>query len=452
MIKEIQYTYNVINKTYSDLSLEDIVDGARPDLISFDIEVGNNANLPSFIKRYEDVKSQFNVDRPESEAIQQLTDQMLTSGYYANGVEYPVSESRIEYYADDYIEDASNSINETNLSLNDSSNGISPLNYAETVNNNLNDTDLIGETYSNPSLQSELEQDDQPFNIELNIPEPNQIPNVSSYLNDNVINNISENTEYNDSYSNFESIVNNKSNIKDLITLNSSNLIRSSINESIGETKTSNYLNILKNGLTPGLSPLNTSTLSLDSNTAIDNINNSSSFKSIINDYKDSINTNKIDSFSSLTSIPGTIKTENMNTSYVKDLGVTRDNISIKEDKSVSVNNLNSMDTSSNYSNNSSNSSNSLSTNSSNSSNNLSTNSSNSSNSLSTNSSNINSENIKVTELSNTNTSSDNSTKNESQSMTRSVGYNQSDLSPLENRLKRIERILMGPLDVKIIE
>ena len=191
MFKPIQYTYNVINKTYSNVSLDDIVDGEPPSLISFDIEVGNNLNLPSFIKKYGNIESQFGIDDPENIAISKLSDQMLSYGDYIEGIEYPKTGTEISYFEYDNAETLSNSINEDNSIFNNSVDSvISPLNQAEYASEDISSSDLIGETYINPTINSEIDQIDQPLSIELNAMSPDSLSPLNSYLESNTFNKV----------------------------------------------------------------------------------------------------------------------------------------------------------------------------------------------------------------------------------------------------------------------
>lgn len=428
MFKPIQYTYNVINKTYSNVSLDDIVDGGSPSLISFDIEVGNNLNLPSFIKKYGNIESQFGIDDPENVAISKLSDQMLSSGDYIDGIEYPKTGTEISYFEYDNAETLSNSINEDNSIFNNSVDSvISPLNQAEYASEDISSNDLIGETYINPTINSEIDQIDQPLRIELNAMSQDSLSPLNSYLESNTFNNPLSKVIYGDSYSSLESIINNQSNVKDIMSLNDSKIFNSSINESTKYNSSSDvYSNIIDSNLT-NLNPFVIPDTKYDINNSSDAINNILKNNSTVNDYKDSISSYNSDSSLKLLSEPGSIKNELMSKSYVKDIGVSKDVISIKDEKSIASNSSNQNNESTEYSNSGS-----------------------SSNVSNTNTSNINNKDVKVTESSNIN--SDNSSNTESQTLSKSMRQGNIDITPLENRLKRIERILLGPLDVKIIE
>lgn len=426
MLKPIEYTYSVVNRRYEDLSLESFVNGKSPDLIEFDIKVDNNAGLPAYVKKYGNVQAQFGDMNPESTAVSQIESQMNSSGDFYNGIEYPPTGSEIQFEPVIELNESVNPINEVNVSTDESlDDGINPLNPSFRTEST-ESIDSISQLMSNPTLDSEVEENTPGISID--------IPELS---NQPIINNTEDSSSILNTVNN--SVINNSDVINDESSINSPNY---SIMSNALEYK-SNPISIL-NDLNPISSvAFNSEYNSTDMNSInpiqLESINKNSSILNkigetpLINDSIDVLNnsSNVLNRSTSVTSKinPGLAKTNDSISSYIENIDVTRDKLTLKSSESMFSSSSNSNINEAN-------------------------NKTIESTSETFNTDNSESNNLKevnMTEVSNNNESKSKNIDNNisrSQSMT----YSNIDLSSLENKLKRIERLLTGPLDVKIIE
>jgi hypothetical protein len=427
VFKEVEYSYNVVNKTYENLSLEDIVSGKKAKLLSFDIQIDNNIGLPPIIRKYGNVEAQFGEEDPEANAILQASDQMKSSGDFYQGNSYPAQGEAFEYESDESIEGSVNSLNDDeNVTQTDEVTQTTPIN-PNTGLSPVEETESIGQLNQSPTLDEELVENSTGLNIEISpieLPESNQI----NQLSESSVSNISNNTSVSDSnltsVDSLSNIFNETSYLSTLINsfenssaINENSLIKSQIANNSESSDLNNFINAID------LNKSNSSVLYSDV------INNSLSSRDELNSLDLTDNKYTLSSSSVSKVNPSSLEPERVIKSMSENIGVSRDVLSMKEDNFTFAS---TYDNSKNTSIDSNSNSSSESTDSS-------------------ESSNTSNSSIKMTEVSNTNNSpSSNNSSTNNESNVRS--YSNIDLSVLESRLKKIERILSGPLDVKIID